>query len=104
MIRKGNTKMEKYLCVTKTNVDNLGQAGSLVLKRVLISQVLLRLDDVYSLVIVVIQGKSNISWLNMQSELLILYKRLDHQNSQKNIGNITQSLVVHMVQRPSSND
>ncbi|TYJ96311.1 uncharacterized protein E5676_scaffold1970G00140 [Cucumis melo var. makuwa] len=36
--RKGNTKMEEYLLVMKTNVDNLGQVGSPVPRRALISQ------------------------------------------------------------------
>ncbi|KGN44034.1 hypothetical protein Csa_011882 [Cucumis sativus] len=50
-------------------------------------KVLLRLDEVYNPLTVVIQGKSNISWLDMQSELLIFEKRLEHQNSQKNHAN-----------------
>ena len=63
--------MEKYLHVMKTNVDNLGQASSLVPRRALISQVLLDLNEVYNSVIVVILGKPNISWVDKQSELVI---------------------------------
>ncbi|KAA0036141.1 retrotransposon protein, putative, Ty1-copia subclass [Cucumis melo var. makuwa] len=51
--RKGNSKMEDYLRIMKTNVENLGQE------------------------------KPDISWLDMQSELLIFEKRLEHQNSNK---------------------
>ncbi|KAA0026100.1 uncharacterized protein E6C27_scaffold19G00360 [Cucumis melo var. makuwa] len=100
--RKGNTKMEEYLLVMKTNVDNLGQVGSPVPRRALISQVLLGLDEVYNLVIVVIQGKPDISWLDMQSKLLIFEKILKHQNTQKKKkkkGNITQSPALNMAQR-----
>ncbi|KAA0049613.1 Retrovirus-related Pol polyprotein from transposon TNT 1-94 [Cucumis melo var. makuwa] len=43
----------------KNNVDNLGQAGSPVPPRALVSHVLLGLDEVYNPVIVVIQGNSN---------------------------------------------
>ncbi|KAA0057475.1 uncharacterized protein E5676_scaffold216G001590 [Cucumis melo var. makuwa] len=69
--REGNYKMEDYLRIMKINADNLGQAGSPVPHRYLISQVLLGLDEVYNPVTAVIQGKPDISWLDMQSELLI---------------------------------
>ena len=51
---KGNSKMEDYLIIMKTNADKLGQAGSPVPKRAFISQALLGLDEVYNPVIVVI--------------------------------------------------
>ena len=79
--REGNYKMEDYLRIMKINADNLGQAGSPVPHRYLISQVLLGLDEVYNPVTAVIQGKPDISWLDMQSELLIFEKFLEHQNS-----------------------
>ncbi|XP_031739914.1 uncharacterized protein LOC116403326 isoform X1 [Cucumis sativus] len=102
--RKGSFKMEDYLCVMKTNVDNLSQAGSLVPPCALISQVLLGLDEVYNLVIVVIQGKLNISWLDMQSELLIFEKMLEHHNTQRNTGNIVQNVAINMAKKFSSNE
>ena len=64
--------MEDYLQNMKTNANNLGQAGSLVPHHALVSQVLLGLDEAYNLVIVLIQGKLETSWHDMQSELLIL--------------------------------
>lgn len=43
--RKGSMKMSDYLCVMKTNADNLAMAGSPVSDRALVSQVLLGLDE-----------------------------------------------------------
>ena len=51
--------MEDYLHIMKTNAENLGQAGSPIPLRSLISQVLLGLDEVYNSV------KPDISWLDM---------------------------------------
>lgn len=67
--------MEEYLRIMKTNVYNLSQDGSPVPRRALILKVLLGLDEVYNPVIAVIQEKQKISWLDMQSELLIFFKR-----------------------------
>ncbi|KAL0556719.1 hypothetical protein IC582_005235 [Cucumis melo] len=55
--RKCNLNMEDYLRTMKNNVDNLGQAGSPVPPRALVSHVLLGLDEVYNPVIVVIQAR-----------------------------------------------
>ncbi|KGN54432.1 hypothetical protein Csa_012334 [Cucumis sativus] len=58
--RKDNSKMEDYLHITKMNADNLSQTDSLVPPQVL-SYVLLELNEVYNMVIAVVQGKPNIS-------------------------------------------
>ncbi|XP_038896600.1 uncharacterized protein LOC120084860 [Benincasa hispida] len=81
--RKGGQKMSGYLKLMKLHSDNLAQTSSPVSTRTLISQVLLGLDEEYNLVVVGIQGKPGISWLDMQSELLTYEKRLEHQNSIK---------------------
>ena len=52
--------MEDYLHITKMNADNLSQTDSLVPPQVL-SYVLLELNEVYNMVIAVVQGKPNIS-------------------------------------------
>lgn len=70
--------MEDYLRTLKTTADNLGQAGNSIPLLTLISQVLLGLDEIYNPVIVVIQRKSDISWLDMQSELLDTNINHDH--------------------------
>lgn len=52
--------MEEYLCIMKTNSDNLEQAGSLVPIRSLVSQVLLGFDEEYNTVVAMIQEKGDI--------------------------------------------
>ncbi|XP_038893234.1 uncharacterized protein LOC120082085 [Benincasa hispida] len=47
------------------------------------AKVLLGLDEEYNPVVVVIQSKPEISWLDMQFELLSFEKRLEHQNISK---------------------
>lgn len=61
---KGNSKMNEYLKLMKTHSDNLAQAGSPITTRALISQVLLGLDKEYNPIVVGIQGKPSISWLD----------------------------------------
>ncbi|TYK22689.1 T3P18.3 [Cucumis melo var. makuwa] len=53
----------------------------------LLRKVSLGLYKVYNPVTAVIQGKPDIFLLDMQSELLIFEKHLEHQNSQRNPGN-----------------
>lgn len=96
--RKNNLLMFDYLRLMKNHADNLGQAGSLVTTRNLISQVLLGLDEEYNSVVAMIQGRVNISWSEMQVELLVFEKRLELQNTQKNTTNsLSQTSSVNMV-------
>ncbi|XP_038905164.1 uncharacterized protein LOC120091275 isoform X4 [Benincasa hispida] len=81
--RKGNLKMEEYLQTMKMNTDNLEQAGSPMPPRTLVSQVLLGLDEEYNAIVAMIQGRVDMSWLDMQSELLLYERRLEHQSNQK---------------------
>lgn len=53
--QKSNNSMFEYLRLMKFNSDNLGQARSLVPTRALMSQVLLRLDEDYNVVVVTLQ-------------------------------------------------
>ena len=46
-----------------------------------------------------IQGKPEISWLDMQSKILIFLKRLEQQSSQRNTENVVQSPSMYMTQR-----
>ncbi|XP_038904321.1 uncharacterized protein LOC120090675 [Benincasa hispida] len=82
--RKGNLKMEDYLRTMKMNVDNLEQAGSPVPPRALVLQVLLGLDEEYNAIVATIQGRADMSWLDMQSKLLLYERRLEHQSNKKN--------------------
>lgn len=86
--QKGNTKMSEYLRIMKSHSDNLAQAGSPITTRALISQVLLGLDDEYNRIVVGIQGKPGISWLDMQSKLLSYKKQLGHQKCCENVQHI----------------
>ena len=77
--------MTEYLQLMKLHSDNLGQAGSLVPTRILISQVLLGLYEEYNAVVATLQGKPELSLLQMQSELLPYEKRLEAQNAHKTV-------------------
>lgn len=101
--RKGNMKMSEYLRVMKTRSDNLAQAGSPVTTRALVSQILLGLNEEYNLVVVRIQGKPIISWLDMQLKLLSYEKRLEHLNSVKTKSNFTQTPSINVVINRNSN-
>ncbi|XP_038887140.1 uncharacterized protein LOC120077331 [Benincasa hispida] len=81
--RKGNLKMEDYLRSMKMNADNLEKAGSPMPQRTLVSQVLLGLDEEYNAIVATIQGRADMPWLDMQLELLLYERRLEHQSNQK---------------------
>ncbi|XP_038887688.1 protein transport protein sec-16A.1-like [Benincasa hispida] len=48
--------------------------------RALVSQVLLGLDEEYNAIVATIQSKENVSWLDMQSELLLFEKRAERKH------------------------
>ncbi|XP_022148963.1 uncharacterized protein LOC111017501 [Momordica charantia] len=87
--RKGSLKMTDFLRVMKSHADNLGQAGSPVPTRSLISQVLLGLDEEYNPVVATIQGKRGISWPEMQAEFRSVSggNQRQNQNSQPPFNN-----------------
>ncbi|TYJ96958.1 hypothetical protein E5676_scaffold976G00030 [Cucumis melo var. makuwa] len=103
--RKGNLNMEDYLRTMKNNIDNLGQAGSLVPPRALVSQVLLGLYEVYKPVIAVIQRQSSRASVNPSPtgicnlNFLFFEKILEHQNSQCNTRNATLNAAVNVAKR-----
>lgn len=73
--------MIDYLHLMKTHADNLGQAGSPVTSRNLASQVLLGLDEEYNPVVAMLQGRGDVAWSKIQSELLVFEKRLELQSA-----------------------
>lgn len=81
----------------KSHADNLGQAGSPVSTRNLISQVLLGLDEEYNPVVAMIQGRNGITWSEMQAELLVFEKRLELHNTQKSALTFSHNVSVNMV-------
>lgn len=97
-ICKGSLKMADYLRLMKTHADSLGQAdGSPNPSCSLISQqVLLGLVEEYNPIIAMIQRKLNISWSEVQGELLAFEKRLEFQQSLKTTQSFSQNTTVNM--------
>lgn len=75
--------MSDYLRIMKNHANNLRQASSPVSTRSLVSQVLLGLDKEYNPMVAMIQGRSGITWPEMQVELLVFEKRLELQTNLK---------------------
>ncbi|KAA0036876.1 Retrovirus-related Pol polyprotein from transposon TNT 1-94 [Cucumis melo var. makuwa] len=78
------------------------QVGNPVLTRALISQVLLGLDEDYNAVAVALQGKTELSWLQMKSKL-VSYEKSHHKVK---VGKITfaMEIVVVVVDNPKVED
>lgn len=57
--------MDEYLATMKRYSDRLVFAGSPVLVSDLVSQVLFRLNEEYNLVVISLQGKYGVSWIEM---------------------------------------
>lgn len=101
--RKGTSKMSDYLRLMKSHADNLGQAGSPVSLRNLVSQVLLGLDEEYNPIVAMIHGRGDISWSEMHAKLLVFEKRLELQNAQKTTVVALNNIVsVNMVNNKST--
>ncbi|MDV3187722.1 MAG: hypothetical protein Q8836_02390 [Sweet potato little leaf phytoplasma] len=94
--RKGNSKMIDYLRLMKSHADSLGQAGNPVTQRNLVSQVLLGLDEEYNAIVAMVQGRGNVSWSELQAELLVFEKRLELQTAHKSAITFNQSALVNM--------
>lgn len=89
-------QLSDYLRIMKNQADNLGQAGSPVNTRSLISQVLLGLDEEYNPVVAMIQGRVGITWSEMQAELLVFEKRLELQDNLKSSLSLSHGASVNM--------
>lgn len=74
--RKGNFSVVEYLKLVKLHSDNLLRLVVLLYLDILCLKVFFGLDEEYNLVVVVIQNRVNILWLDMQSKLLSFEKRL----------------------------
>lgn len=76
------------------------QVGSPITTTTLVSQVILGLEEEYNPVVVGIQGKLGISWLDMAGyamKLLSYEKRLDHQNVVKTQSTLAQTPSINAV-------
>ncbi|KAI4346153.1 hypothetical protein L6164_013226 [Bauhinia variegata] len=84
-IRKGTMKMEEYLNKIKNLFDSLTLAGSLVSTSDLITQTLSGLDSEYNLIVVQLADKENLTWVDLQAQLLVFENRLEQLNCLANL-------------------
>ncbi|KAI4297688.1 hypothetical protein L6164_037568 [Bauhinia variegata] len=84
-IRKGTMKMEEYLNKMKNLFDSLTLAGSLVSTFNLITQTLSGLDIEYNPIVVQLADKENLTWVDLQAQLLAFENRLEQLNSLANL-------------------
>ncbi|KAK3225790.1 hypothetical protein Dsin_005652 [Dipteronia sinensis] len=75
--REGSLKMLDYVNSMKSFDDNLTFAGNPVPVRQLVYQIMAGLDEEYTLIAVMIQSKSEITWFGFQAELLTYEKRME---------------------------
>jgi len=83
--RKGEKKMEDYLMKMKDLADKLKMAGSPISNADLVIQTLNGLDVDYNPVVVKLSDQINISWVDLQAQLLAFESRLDQLNNLNNI-------------------
>jgi hypothetical protein len=82
---KGEMKMEQYLAKMKNLADKLKLAGSPISSSDLMIQTLNGLDSEYNPVVVKLSDQTNISWVDLQAQLLAFESRLDQLNNFNNI-------------------
>ncbi|XP_038902267.1 probable serine/threonine-protein kinase roco9 [Benincasa hispida] len=89
-----------------SSLSTIPEVGSPVPPRALISQVLLGLDEEYNAIVATIQGRIDISWLDIQSKLLLYEKRLEYQTNQKTIVGFNQmgNTSVNMTNTKNTNN
>lgn len=74
--RKGEMKMHDYLSKMKNLADKLKLAGNPILNSNLIIQTLNGLDSEYNPVVVKLSDQINLSWIDLQSQLLSFESRI----------------------------
>lgn len=79
--RKGEMKMHDYLSKMKNLADKLKLAGNPILNSDLIIQTLNGLDSEYNPVVVKLSDQINLSWIDLQSQLLSFESRIEQLNS-----------------------
>ncbi|GAU51268.1 hypothetical protein TSUD_412550 [Trifolium subterraneum] len=79
--RKGEMKMEEYLIKMKNLSDKLKLAGSPISNSDLMIQTLNGLDAEYNPVVVKLSDQINLSWVDVQAQLLAFESRLDQFNN-----------------------
>ncbi|PNY01489.1 copia-like polyprotein, partial [Trifolium pratense] len=79
--RKGEMKMEEYLIKMKNLSDKLKLSGSPISNSDLMIQTLNGLDAEYNPVVVKLSDQINLSWVDVQAQLLAFESRLDQLNN-----------------------
>lgn len=84
-IRKNSMKMKDYLNKLKTLSDQLSLVGAPVSLADLVMHTLHGLDAEYNAAVFTLNRQSNISWVEVQSELLSFESRLEQQQQMNNL-------------------
>ncbi|CAJ2636423.1 unnamed protein product [Trifolium pratense] len=96
--RKGEKKMEDYLMKMKDLADKLKMAGSPITNADLIIQTLNGLDSDYNPIVVKLSDQINLSWVDLQAQLLAFESRLDQLNSFNNLNRNATTNVANKAQ------
>lgn len=83
--RKGSMKMEEYLVKMKSLADSLKLTGSPISNSDLIIQTLAGLDSDYNALVVQLSDKNDLTWVDLQAQLLTFESRLEQLNSFSNM-------------------
>ncbi|CAJ2644825.1 unnamed protein product [Trifolium pratense] len=83
--RKGEMKMEEYLIKMKGLADKLKLAGSAISNSDLVIQTLNGLDMDYNPVVVKLSDQIDLSWVELQAQLLAFESRLEQLNNINNL-------------------
>lgn len=83
--RKGDMKMDQYLSRMKNLADKLKLAESPISNSDLIIQTLNGLDAEYNPVVVKLSDQINLSWVDLQAQLLAFESRIEQLNSFNNL-------------------
>jgi len=83
--RKGEMKMEEYLAKMKNLADKLKLARSPISNSDLMIQTLNGLDSEYNPIVVKLSDQINLSWVDLQAQLLGFESRLDQLSNFSNI-------------------
>jgi len=93
--RKGEMKMDQYLLKMKNLADKLKLTGSPISNLDLMIQMLNGLDADYNSVVVKLSDQINLSWVDLQAQLLAFESRIEQLNSFNNLSmNISANLAT----------
>ena len=82
---KGEMKMDQYILKMKNLADKLKLARSLISNSDLMIQTLNGLHAYYNLVVVKLSNQINLSWVDLQAQLLAFESKIEQLNSFNNL-------------------